>query len=60
MLVITESAVSKPLRMRREEKEKSGGGGGGDGKPVDYLQGEVKALDSIGLLIAKRSNSVTQ
>ena len=35
-------------------------GGGGDGKPVDYLQGEVKALDSIGLLIAKRSNSVTQ
>ena len=29
MLVITESAVSKPLRMRREEKEKSGGGGGG-------------------------------
>lgn len=59
MLVITESAVSKPLRMRREEKERSGGGGG-DGKPVDYLQGEVKALDSIGLLIAKRSNSVTQ
>lgn len=60
MLVITESAVSKPLRMRREEKERSGGGGGGDGKPVDYLQGEVKALDSIGLLIAKRSSSVTQ
>lgn len=28
MLVITESAVSKPLRMRREEKERSGGGGG--------------------------------
>ena len=58
MLVITEIAVSKPLRMRREEKERSKGWG--DGKPVDYLQGEVKALDSIGLLIAKRSSSVTQ
>lgn len=44
--MITESTASKPLR--------GGGGGGGkegeqvDSKPVDYLQSQIKALDSIG------------
>ena len=45
--MITESTASKPLRV-------GGGGGGGkegeqvDSKLVDYLQSQIKALDSIG------------
>ena len=52
--MITESTVIKPLREggrrgegRGEEGKKEGEQV--DSKPVDYLQSQIKALDSIGI-----------